>query len=68
MTESIISEARKRPALDGQPVSETAVDFMRNAKARNARNQAEKDASRAAAVQRVLGRSSPARQRSNRDG
>jgi hypothetical protein len=54
-TEAIITEARKRPALDGKPVSDTAADFMRNAKARNARTQAEKDASRRAAVQRVLG-------------
>src|SRR5258708_7542361 len=29
-TEAIISEARKRPALDGQPVSEAAADFMRS--------------------------------------
>ena len=31
-----------------------AADFIRNAKARNARSQAEKDASRAANVARVL--------------
>jgi hypothetical protein len=33
---------------------EAAADFIRNAKARNARSQAEKDASRAANVARVL--------------
>jgi hypothetical protein len=32
---------------------EAAADFIRNAKARNARPQAEKDASRAANVERV---------------
>ncbi len=53
-TEAIISEARKRPALDGQPVSEAAADFMRNAKARNARTQAGKDASCRAAAERVF--------------
>jgi len=53
-TERIITEASKRPALDGQPVSDTAIDFMRNAKARNARTRAEKDESRRAAIQRVL--------------
>src|SRR5258707_1324601 len=53
-TEAIISEARKRPALDGQPVSEAAADFMRNAKARNERTQAGKDASCRAAAERVF--------------
>jgi hypothetical protein len=53
-TEAIISEARKRPALDGRPVSETAADFMRNAKARNARSQAAKDMSRSAAVRETI--------------
>jgi len=53
--EAIISEARTRPALDGQPVSEAAADFMRNAKARNEqRSQAEKDASCRAAAERVF--------------
>ena len=53
-TEQIIREACKRPALDGQPVSDAAIDFMRDARARNARSQANKDASRRAAAQRVL--------------
>jgi len=52
--DEIIAEVCKRPALDGKPVSEAAIDFMRNAKARNARTMAEKEASCRAAAQRVL--------------
>ena len=52
--DEIIAEARQRPMLNGEPCSEAAIDFMRNARTRNARSQTEKDASRRAAVQRVL--------------
>lgn len=52
--DEIIAEVRTRPMLNGEPCSEAAIDFMRNAKTRNARSQAEKDASRRAAIQRVL--------------
>ena len=40
--------------INGEPVSDAAIDFMRNAKARNARSQAEKDASCRAAAERVF--------------
>jgi len=40
--------------INGEPVSEAAADFMRNAKARNERSQAERDASCRAAAERVF--------------
>lgn len=58
-TEAVIARLRSEPDHEwhiarNADSGAAAEDFIRNAKARNARSQDEKDASRAAAVARVL--------------
>lgn len=54
--ERVIARLRNDPRTlaENTDGGEAAFDFIRNAKARNARSQAEKDASRRANVERVL--------------
>jgi hypothetical protein len=54
--ERVIGRLRTDPVFlaENQDGGEAAFDFIRNARARNARTQEEKDASRHAAVMRCL--------------
>lgn len=56
MAEATIARLKDDPEFRAmnQDGGEAAFDFIRNAKARNARTQAEKDASRRANVERCL--------------